>query len=101
MMACVVGRLSPMLLILSLVLGPAGSSMRAASMIATMAPIALSAMHSPGSCNDCAGGKNGVPVSACSIYCAGMVGVSPDLAAIHHSPPDIGPHLTPHLLARH
>ncbi len=101
MIAGVFGRLSTMLLILSLMLGPAGSSMRAASMIAKMAPVALSATHAPGNCNDCAGGKNGVPVNACSVYCTGMVAISPDVATIDDVPAEAGRYLTPRLLAGH
>ncbi len=100
-MVGVFGRLSAMLLILSLVLGPAGSGMRAASMIATMAPIALTATHSPGNCNDCAGSKSGVLASACSVYCAGVVAISPDVATIDDVPAEAGRYLTSHPLAGH
>lgn len=100
-MAGVFDRFSTMVLILSLVLGPAGSGMRAASMIATMVPLALSAAHSLGNCNDCAGSKSGVRANACSVYCAGMVAISPDVATIDEVPAEAGQYLMPHLLAGH
>jgi hypothetical protein len=78
MMVSVFGRFSTLLLILSLVLGPAGSGIRAASMTMKMPPITLSAVRAPDTCNDCAGNKNGVLVNACSLYCAGMTAMSPD-----------------------
>lgn len=96
MIAGVLGRFSALLLILSLVLGPAASGMHAASMGANMAATGLSAAHAPDNCDDCAVNKNGVPVNACSSYCAGMIAVSPnDVAKVdsllagarrHHAP---------------
>lgn len=102
MVEAVLGRFSTLLLILSLVLGPAGSGMRAASMSAKMAPIALSAAHASDNCGDCAANKNGVPVNACSLYCAGMVAVSPaDVATIDNVPAETRRYYTPRLLAGH
>ena len=99
MIASRFGRFSAILLVLSLVLGPAASSMRAASMTAKKTPVALSETHAPSNCNDCAGNKNGVLVNACSVYCAGMVAVSPDVATIDNVAVETGRYYTPRLLA--
>lgn len=101
MMARVFGRFSKMLLILSLVLGTGWSGMHAASMTGKPAPIVLSAMHATDHCNDCAGMKKGVPVNACSIYCAGMVAISPDVATIDNVPVETSRYYTPRLSAGH
>lgn len=77
-----VRRLSVTLLILSLSLGPAVNSVHASSMGAKMAVTALSDMHSPGKCSDCAGSKNGVAPGVCSVYCTGVTAASPDVTEI-------------------
>jgi len=76
------GRLSAMLLILSLVVGPVATHARASSMVKQMTMPAISVTHAPGNCNDCAGTKNGVPVTACSVFCVGVVALVPEVAAI-------------------
>ncbi len=76
------GRLSAILLIVSLVLGPVATHARASSMVKHMPMTAISVTHATGSCNDCAGSKKGVPVTACSMYCVGMVALMPEGAAI-------------------
>ena len=102
MMVSVFGRFSTLLLILSLVLGPAGSGMRAALMTMKMPPITLSAVRAPDTCNDCAGNKNGVPVNACSLYCAGMTAMLPgDVATIDAVPAGTHRYDTPRRLAGH
>lgn len=75
--------------------------MRASSMSAKMSPIASSDMPGHGKCNDCDGSKSGVPVSACSMYCVGMVAISPDVATIDDVPAEAGQYLRPHVLAGH
>jgi len=86
MIAGVFYRLSAMLLVLALALGPAGSGMRVSSMTAKMATIALHDTHPMGNCKDCGGSKSGVPVGACSVHCTGMAAVSPELASIDDVP---------------
>ncbi len=66
-----------------------------------MALIALSETQAPGNCNDCAESKNGVSVNSCSVYCAGMVAVSPDVATIDDVPAETRRYHTPRLLAGH
>jgi hypothetical protein len=75
--------------------------MRAASMTAKMTPVALSETHAPNNCNDCGGNKNGVLVNACSVYCAGIVAVSPDVATIDNVAAETGGYYTPRLLTGH
>jgi hypothetical protein len=101
MMVRVFCRFATLLLILSLVLGQAGSGMRAASMTAIAAPVAMSAIHAPGNCNDCTGNSNGVLANACSVYCAGMIAVSPDVATIDHFAADTRRYDTPRILTGH
>lgn len=100
MMVRVFGPFATLLLILSLVLGPAGSSMRAASMSAKAPPVAMSDMHAPGNCNDCSD-SNGVLANACSVYCAGMIAVSPDVATIDNFSADTRRYDTPRILTGH
>jgi hypothetical protein len=76
------GRLSVALLILALVIGPAGSSMRMLSMTGQMATVALSGADAVGPHADCGGSKSGVPIGACSVHCAGMMAISPLLSLI-------------------
>ncbi|MBE0703043.1 MAG: hypothetical protein IH582_07715 [Afipia sp.] len=92
---------SAVVLILSLVLGTVGVGVRASSMNAKMASIALSDMSGQGSCNDCAGSKSGVPVNVCSMYCVGMAAVFPETVTIDGVAGEIRQYLTPRLLAGH
>lgn len=75
-------RLSAILLTLSLVLGPVGTSMRAASMISKAVPAALNRMQAPGNSIGCSGMKSGPLAKACSLDCAGMIAVASDVTKI-------------------
>ena len=72
-----VRRISAVVLALALAMGPAMYSVHSSAMTAKMAVAASSDVHSPGTCDDCGGNKAGVPVGACSMYCSGMIAVSP------------------------
>jgi hypothetical protein len=39
-------------------------------------------MHSSGKCNDCDGGKAGMPAATCSIGCSGIMAVAPETVAV-------------------
>lgn len=84
-----VRRLSATLLILSLAVGPAVNSVHASSMGAKMAVTAASDTQSPGKCDGCAGGKNGVAPVLCSVYCAGVTAAPLDVARIDFLPVEI------------
>lgn len=87
MLRDVLHRFSAVLLILSLALGPALNVVHASSMETKMVLAAASDMSSPGKmmpssgkCDDCAGAKAGMPLGACSVYCAGVAAVPPVVA---------------------
>ena len=86
MMSAVFSRLSAVVLILALAIGPAGSGMLMSSMTGKMATISLSDTQPMGPCKDCGGSKNGVPVGACSMHCTGMAAVSPELTSVGDVP---------------
>lgn len=70
------------LLALALLLGPgAGAYSHAAG--GGKSTMAMSGdMQSSGKCNDCDGGKAGLPVAACNMSCVGIVGLSESPAVL-------------------
>lgn len=76
-----VRRIAAILLTVALALGPGMSGVFAAPDHGQSMVMMSSDMHSSGKCNDCDGGKAGMPATACSIGCSGIVAVAPDATA--------------------
>lgn len=73
-----VRRIAAILLTVALALGPGMSGVFASPDHGQSVVMMSSDMHSSGKCNDCDGGKAGMPATTCSIGCSGIMAVAPE-----------------------
>ena len=76
-----VRRIAAILLTLALALGPGMSGAFASPENGKAAVMMSSDMHSSGKCNDCDGGKAGMPGATCTISCSGIMVFPPGTMA--------------------
>jgi hypothetical protein len=96
-----VRRLLAILVTVSLTLGPAVNGVHASSMGTKMAMISVGDAHANGDCNDCPGSKGGLSLGACSVCCAGVPAVSPDVTATDFLPAETQRDVTSSFLTDH